>query len=190
MNTRKLWGIAMLLAAWFFLGGVPSVPDARSSDEIKSVTPLNEQNLDIILDNRGKFTASDLTKMLGPPSSAEIHAAFPGLLKMHWNDVTRIEMKCRDGVVESVTGTFSPRLPSRIINYTVFTELRTGVKADDVLREYFVGWAPEVVKDADEGTVTLVFEQYNRFCIVLRDGKVSTAQRLWHTDEHLNTPVE
>jgi hypothetical protein len=190
MTARTNWGLAILSAAGFFLSSASSLCSANPAEDVKSASPLNEQNLATILDNRGKFTEPDLTKMLGPASSVETHAAFPGVVRMNWHDVTRIEVKCREGVVESVTGTFSPRLPSRIINYAAFTKLRAGMKANDILREFFVGWPPEIVKDPAGGTVTLVYEQYNRFWIDLRDGKVQSALRKWHTDEHLNTPAE
>jgi hypothetical protein len=186
VNARILGALASIAFACVYFSGTPGIC-ADKPPVLKLPSPLNEQNLATILDNQGRFTDADLQKLLGPPNSIVVDGQIAGWERMNWEDVTRIEVKCRKGVVESISGAFSPRLPSRIINYSTFKQLRIGMTADDVIGEFFIGWPPRIVKDSTEGTATLVFEQYNRFHVALRDGKVKTATRVWHTDEHLNT---
>jgi hypothetical protein len=135
-------------------------------------SPLNKHNLNTILSKRGKFTGSDLKELLGPETSIEAESeALPGWTLMAWEDVSRIEVTFRDKVVVKVSGTFSPRLKSQVINKEILGQLRTGMTYNDVYKNFFLGCKAEGRQDVESGTITHIFEQYNRFRVSLKDGK-------------------
>ena len=152
-------------------------PGENPSWQINS--PLNKRNLDKILANRGKFTASDLEKIVGPAtSSTEFDGRLAGLSRMMWEDVSRIEVTFREQVVAKVAGTFSPRLHSQVINKDILEQLHAGMTYNDVYINFFLGCRAQIRQDSDSGTITHIFEQYNRFYVNLKDGKVSSATQV------------
>ena len=141
-------------------------------------SPLNQSNLDEILDNTGKYSDSDVQKMLGPPTLITVESESPGWMKMLWEDVSRIELTVRDGAVVKFTGTFSPHFSSKSINYSTFKKLHTGMTVNDLYKNFFLGFRERTTRDSDNGTTTLIFEQYVRLSVIFKDGKVRSAIRI------------
>jgi hypothetical protein len=192
MNACTFRGLAILTAVFSSAILPPNSTRPVFGDESVAAhidSRLNQDNLDKILDHRGTLTEAEIVEMLGPPTSIEVGSIEVGggdvatpYLKMAWEDVSRIELTCRDGKVVALKGTFSPRLVSQAINYPTFKKINLGSSVNSVCREIFLGHHYRIVENPDRETTTRVLETSVEFYVYFRDGKVTAATRV----EHLN----
>ena len=161
-------------------------PQAKRSGSV-----INQANLDKIVAGEGELSDSDLIEMLGPatlittvgPRTLKISGVEVTFTerKMIWEDISRIQVTFDDGVIVEISGTFSPHVVSEVITYPNFKKLRGGMTQTEMYRAIGFTKARKLL-DPDTGRTTLIFEQYSRFVIQLKEGKVYLP--LWIKSQH------
>jgi len=150
--TRKQVLIGALFAT-MTLAVMVSNPVAADSTAAPQRTPpslLTRDNFERIKARKDEITETEVLKILGQPTSIYKTSPANGDYTMSWQHRTYIQIKTKRGRVHSITGGFSPHVPSKRINLETFKKIKLGTTEDDVRKMLGAPDAAGSTKDGEE----------------------------------------